>query len=55
MVSVFVGGLSAARAAGGDVRIARPGEPIRTLLANSMLDAILTPYRTVNDALVGTP
>jgi anti-anti-sigma factor len=52
-LSALIGGLRAARVAGGDVRIARPAEPIRKMLRRSMLDAVLTPYNTVGDALVG--
>lgn len=52
-MSALIGGLRAARVAGGDFRIAQPAEPIRGLLRRSSLDAILTPYPSVEDALAG--
>lgn len=52
-LGALIGGLKAARGAGGDVRIARAHEQIRYVLRVSTLDGILTPYATVEDALAG--
>lgn len=49
----LIGGLKAARVAGGDLRIARPAEQIRYILQVSTLDRVLTPYGTVEEALAG--
>jgi anti-anti-sigma factor len=49
----LIGGLKAARVAGGDFRIARPSEQVRYILQVSTLDRVLTPYATVDDALAG--
>ena len=50
-LGALVGGLKAARKAGGDCRIARPPEQIRYILEVSTLDKVLTPYATVEEAL----
>ncbi|HEY0186456.1 MAG TPA: STAS domain-containing protein [Cellulomonas sp.] len=47
----LVGGLRAARAAGGDLRIARPGAQARTVLELTTLDHVLHPHAAVEDAL----
>lgn len=52
-LGALIGGLKAARQAGGDVRIARPAEQIRYVLQASTLDRVLTPYPTVEEALAG--
>jgi len=52
-LSALIGGLKVARVAGGDFRIAVAAAPIRELLRQSSLDAILTPYRSVEEALAG--
>jgi anti-sigma B factor antagonist len=52
-LGALIGGLKAARVAGGDFRIARPAEQIRYILQVSSLDRVLTPYSTVEDALAG--
>ena len=52
-LGALIGGLKAARSAGGDVRIARAHEQIRYVLRVSTLDGILKPYPTVEDALEG--
>jgi anti-sigma B factor antagonist len=49
----LIGGLKAARVAGGDFRIAKPAEQVRYILQVSTLDRVLTPYSTVDDALAG--
>lgn len=43
--------LKATRVAGGDLRIARPGEQVRYVLEISMLDRVLVCHPTVEDAL----
>jgi anti-anti-sigma regulatory factor len=45
-----VGGLKSARQAGGDLRIAAAPEQVRTVLALTNLDRVLTPHQTVEDA-----
>jgi anti-sigma B factor antagonist len=52
-LGAVIAGLKAARVAGGDFRIARPGEQIRHILQVSTLDRVLTPYNTVEEALAG--
>lgn len=52
-LGALIGGLKAARVAGGDFRIARPAEQIRYILQVSTLDRVLTPYPTVEEALAG--
>ena len=52
-LGALIGGLKAARVAGGDFRIARPGEQVRYILQVSTLDRVLTPFATVEEALAG--
>ena len=52
-LGALVGGLKAARVAGGDLRIARPGDQARTVLELTTLDRVLRPYPTVDEALAG--
>lgn len=52
-LGALVGGLKAARQAGGDLRIAAAGEQVRTVLGLTNLDRVLRPYDTVEDALAG--
>ena len=52
-LGALVGGLKAARVAGGDLRIARPGDQARTVLELTTLDRVLRPYPTVEEALAG--
>ncbi|MBV9547118.1 MAG: STAS domain-containing protein [Chloroflexi bacterium] len=52
-LGALIGGLKAARQAGGDLRIARPGEQPRTVLQLTTLDRVLRPYATVEEALAG--
>lgn len=50
-LGALVGGLRATREVGGDLRIARPGAQIRTVLQLTTMDRVLRPYDTVEDAL----
>ncbi len=50
-LGALVGGLRAARAVGGDLRIARPGAQVLTVLELTTMDRVLRPYGTVEDAL----
>ncbi|MEO5851861.1 MAG: STAS domain-containing protein [Nocardioides sp.] len=52
-LGALVGGLKSARQAGGDLRIAGAAEQVRTVLALTNLDRVLTPHRTVADASHG--
>jgi anti-anti-sigma factor len=52
-LGALIGALKAARLAGGDCRIARPNDQVRYILQVSTLDRVLTPYTSVEDALVG--
>jgi anti-sigma B factor antagonist len=52
-LGALIGGLKAARLAGGDLRIARPGEQARIVLELTTLDRVLRPYPTVEEALAG--
>lgn len=49
----LIGGLKAARVAGGDFRIARPSEQVRYVLQVSTLDRVLTPYKSIDEAFAG--
>ena len=49
----LIGGLKAARLAGGDLRIARPAEQARTILDLTTLNRVLRPYATLEEALAG--
>ena len=52
-LGALVNGLKAARKAGGDLRLARPGQqPLRTLRL-TMLDRVFRPHDTLDEALVG--
>jgi anti-anti-sigma factor len=50
-LGALIGGLRAARDAGGDVRIARAPEHVRTILQVCALDRVLVSYPTIEDAL----
>ncbi len=52
-LGTLVGGLKAARIAGGDLRIARPNDQARTILELTTLNRVLRPYPTVEEALAG--
>ncbi|MBT2513143.1 STAS domain-containing protein [Arthrobacter sp. ISL-30] len=48
-LGALVFGLKTARAAGGDLRIARPGKQIKMVLQLTSLDRILEPHDTVEE------
>lgn len=50
-LGALIGGLKAARLAGGDLRIARPGPQVLLTLELTALDQVLRPYPTVEEAL----
>lgn len=50
-LGAIIGGLKAARLAGGDLRIARPGHQARVVLELTTLDRVLKPYESVEEAL----
>ena len=52
-LGALIGALKTARQAGGDLRIARPGEQARMVLELTTLDRVLRPYDTVDEALAG--
>jgi anti-sigma B factor antagonist len=52
-LGALIGGLKAARIAGGDLRIARPGEQARLVFQLTTLDRVLHLFPTVDEALVG--
>ena len=52
-LGAIIGGLKAARLAGGDLRIARPNDQARVVLQLTTLDRVLRPYASVEDALAG--
>ncbi|MBV9323198.1 MAG: STAS domain-containing protein [Chloroflexi bacterium] len=52
-LGALISGLKSARQAGGDLRIARPGEQARVVLKLTTLDRVLRPYESVEDALEG--
>lgn len=52
-LSSLISGLKAARLKGGDLRIAQPSAQVRMLLELTMLERVLRPYATVEEALVG--
>lgn len=52
-LGALIGGLKAARQAGGDLRIARPAQQARTILELTTLNRVLRPYATVEEALAG--
>lgn len=53
-LGALVGGLKAARLAGGDLRIARANEQMLVILRLTNLDKVLTPYGTVEEALAAS-
>lgn len=50
-LGALIGGLKAARQAGGDLRIARAGEQARMVLSLTSLDRVFRLYDTVDEAL----
>ena len=52
-LGALIGGLRVARTAGGDLRIASPGEQARVILGLTTLDRVLTPHESVDAALAG--
>ena len=52
-LGALIGGLKAARLAGGDLRIARPADQARQVLELTTLDRVLRPYPTLEEALAG--
>ncbi|HEU4326464.1 MAG TPA: STAS domain-containing protein [Roseiflexaceae bacterium] len=49
-LGTLIGGLKAARLAGGDLRIARPREQARGIFRLTSLDRVLTLYPTIEEA-----
>lgn len=47
----LIGGLKAARQAGGDLRIARPTEQARSVLKLTSLDRVFRAHETIDEAL----
>jgi anti-sigma B factor antagonist len=52
-LGALIGGLKAARLAGGDLRLARPSEQVQVVLRLVKLDRVFRPYATVEQALEG--
>jgi anti-sigma B factor antagonist len=52
-LGALVGGLKAARLAGGDLRLARPGAQALVILELTTLDRVLCPFATLAEALDG--
>lgn len=52
-LGALIGALRSARQAGGDLRIARVGEQVGTVLSLTNLARVLRPHDTVEDALRG--
>jgi anti-sigma B factor antagonist len=52
-LGAIIGGLKRARLSGGDLRIARPRQEVRTILELTSLDRVLRPYESVEEALPG--
>lgn len=50
-LGALISGLKMARQSGGDLRIARPGDQLRTVLSLTSLDSVFTTYATVEEAL----
>ncbi len=50
-LGALIGGLKAARVAGGNLSMARPGEQTRLVLQLTTLDRVLRTYPTVEEAL----
>ena len=53
-LGALIGGLKAARTAGGDLRLARVGEQPKVVLALTTLDRVFQNYATVEEALGAT-
>ena len=53
-LGALVAGLKTARQAGGDLRIARPTEQVRTVLELTNLDRVLRPAASVHGAFGGS-
>ena len=49
-LGALVAGLKAARQAGGDLRIACPGEQIRLVLDLTSMTGVLRPYQSIDEA-----
>jgi len=52
-LAALISGLKTARLAGGDLRIARPGDQARVILELTRLDRVLRSYATVEAAVAG--
>jgi anti-anti-sigma factor len=52
-LGALIGGLKAARQAGGDLRIARPNLHARVILQLTTLERVLKPYSSIEEALSG--
>ena len=52
-LGAIVGGLKAARNAGGELRIARANQQVLLVLDLTSLNRVLTPYETVEEASAG--
>jgi anti-sigma B factor antagonist len=52
-LGALIGGLKAARLAGGDLRIARPNQQARVILQLTTLERVLKPYSSIEEALAG--
>ena len=52
-LGALIGGLKAARLAGGDLRLARPADQARLILGLTTLDRVLQLCGTVEEALAG--
>jgi anti-sigma B factor antagonist len=52
-LGALIGGLKAARQAGGDLRIAGAATQVQAVLKLTNLDRILTPFASVDEALHG--
>jgi anti-sigma B factor antagonist len=52
-LGAILAGWNAARRAGGDLRLARPGAAVQFVLERTTLDRVLRPYDTVERALAG--
>ncbi len=53
-LGALVAGLKTARQAGGDLRIAKPSEQVRTVLQLTNLDRVLRPAASIQGAFGGT-
>jgi anti-sigma B factor antagonist len=50
-LGALIAGLKTARQAGGDLRIAAPGEQVRLVLQLTNMERVLAPYETTEEAL----